>query len=123
MPLNPIAFTNRVVASFLRYQLTAYPFADRRLDKQMRDLLSLDKTRATPLLKGPYLTLSLPFEKGCTVQRLIEESLLHPLMRERIPASIENVYKHQEEAIRSIASGKTTLISTGTGSGKTECFL
>jgi ATP-dependent helicase YprA (DUF1998 family)/rubrerythrin len=123
MPLNPIAFTDRVVSSFLRYQLTAYPFADTRLDKQMRDLLSLAKTRATPLLKGPYLTLSRPFEQGCSVQQLIDEGLLHALLRERIPSAIENVYRHQEEAIRSIDTGRTTLISTGTGSGKTECFL
>jgi ATP-dependent helicase YprA (DUF1998 family) len=34
----------------------------------------------------------------------------------------EHVY-HQEKAIRSIVAGQTTLISTGTGSGKTECFL
>lgn len=123
MPLNPIVFTDRVVSSFLRYQLTAYPFADSRLDKQMRDLLSLAKTRATPLLKGPYLTLSRPFSQGCAVQKLIDDGLLHPLLRERMPSAIQNVYQHQEEAIRSIESGKTTLISTGTGSGKTECFL
>ena len=123
MPLNPIAFTDGVVASFLRYQLTAYPFADARLDKQMRDLLSLAKTRATPLLKGPYLTLSRPFKQGCLVQDLIDHGLLHPLLRERIPSAIQNFYQHQEEAIRSIQAGRTTLISTGTGSGKTECFL
>ena len=123
MPLNPIAFTDRVVASFLRYQLTAYPFADPRLDRQMRDLLSLAKTRATPLLKGPYLTLSRPFERGCAIKQLIDEGLLHPLLRERIPPEIQNVYRHQEDAIRSVQAGRTTLISTGTGSGKTECFL
>jgi hypothetical protein len=30
MALNPIVFTEKVVRSFLRYQLTAYPFAHRR---------------------------------------------------------------------------------------------
>jgi len=39
MALNPIVFTERVVRSFLRYQLTAYPFADERLHAQMRRLL------------------------------------------------------------------------------------
>jgi ATP-dependent helicase YprA (DUF1998 family)/rubrerythrin len=123
MPLNPIAFTDRVVRSFLRYQLTAYPFADPRLDQQMRDLLSLTKTRATPLLKGPYLTLSRPFQQGCPVQKLTEEGVLHPLLKERLPEGIHNVYLHQEQAIRAINAGKPTLVSTGTGSGKTECFL
>ena len=33
--LNPVAYTEHVVRSFLRYQLTAYPFADPRLHAQM----------------------------------------------------------------------------------------
>ena len=36
MALNPIVFTEKVVRSFLRYQLTAYPFADEELHGQMR---------------------------------------------------------------------------------------
>ena len=35
MPINPLAYTEQVVQSFLRYQLTAYPFADPRLHDQM----------------------------------------------------------------------------------------
>lgn len=44
--------------SVLRYQLTAYPFADPRLHAQMRRLLSLDGARHSPLLKGPYIGAS-----------------------------------------------------------------
>ena len=47
MALNPIAYTENVVRSFLRYR--------------MRRLLSLDETRQSPLLKGPYVSLSRPF--------------------------------------------------------------
>lgn len=36
MALNPIVFTEKVVRSFLRYQLTAYPLAGERLHAQMR---------------------------------------------------------------------------------------
>jgi len=123
MPLNPIAFTENVVKSFLRYQFTTYAFADERLAAQMRDLLALDATRRSPLLKGPYVSLSRPFREGASVDDLVAEGLLHPHMRQRIPPQITHVYGHQEEAIRAIVSGRTTLISTGTGSGKTECFL
>jgi len=38
MALNPIGYTERIVRSFLRYQLTTYPFADPRLREQMRTL-------------------------------------------------------------------------------------
>ena len=121
--LNPVAYTEHVVRSFLRYQLTAYPFADPRLHAQMRELLSLDETRRSPLLKGPYVSLSRPFRQGAAVDALIGERLLHPHLRERIPDAITRLYGHQERALRAIAAGRTTLVSTGTGSGKTECFL
>ncbi|HQJ35878.1 MAG TPA: DEAD/DEAH box helicase, partial [Rhodoglobus sp.] len=123
MALNPIAFTENVVKNFLRYQMTTYAFADERLRGQMRGLLSLDATRRSPLLKGPYVSLSRPFRQGASVEALVEEGLLHPHMRQRIPAAITHLYGHQEDAIRAMAAGKTTLVSTGTGSGKTECFL
>jgi hypothetical protein len=123
MALNPVVFTEKVVRSFLRYQLTAYPFADARLLAQMRRLLSLDETRQSPLLKGPYVSLSRPFRQGAAVDELVREGIFHPHMRQRIPAEITHVYGHQEDAIRAIRGGRTTLVSTGTGSGKTECFL
>jgi len=96
MALNPIVFTEKVVRSFLRYQLTAYPFADEHLHRQMRRLLSLDETRQSPLLKGPYISLSRPFRQGMAVEDLVHEGLFHPLMRQRIPTGITRVYGHQE---------------------------
>ncbi len=123
MALNPVAYTEKVVGSFLRYQLTAYPFMDEGLRGQMRDLLSLDETRQSPLLKGPYVSLSRPFRQGAAVKDLVADGLLHPHLRERIPEAITHLYSHQEKAVRAVAEGRTTLVSTGTGSGKTECFL
>ena len=64
MALNPVVFTEKVVRSFLRYQLTSYAFADEGLHAQMRRLLSLDETRHSPLMRGPYVSLSRPFRQG-----------------------------------------------------------
>ena len=123
MAINPIAYTEKVIRSFLKYQLTAYPFADPRLHNQMRELLNMDHSRQTPLLRGPYISLSRGFKQGAAVSELISDGIFHPHMRTIIPSAISNVYGHQEKTLRSIHSGKTTLVSTGTGSGKTECFL
>ncbi len=71
--LNPILFTERVVQDFLRYQLTAYPFADKALYAQMRKLLNLDETRRSPLMKGPYVSLSRTFEEGIAVADAVKE--------------------------------------------------
>ncbi len=123
MALNPIAFTEKIVRSFLRYQLTTYPFADPRLLEQMRKQLSLGHERQAPLLRGPYISLSQAFRQGASVDELIRDGVLHPHLRRIIPPQISHVYGHQERALRSIRAGQTTLVSTGTGSGKTECFL
>ncbi len=121
MALNPISFTEQVVADFLRYQLTTYPIADVDLHAQMRELLRLEESRTTPLRQGPFISLSRPFKDGATIDQLVREGLLHEGMRGI--ATYPVVRKHQETAIRAIREGKTTLVATGTGSGKTEAFL
>ena len=111
MALNPIAYTKNVVRSFLRYQLTEYPFADPHLHAQMRELLSLDETRQSPRLEGPYVSLSRPFRQGAPVASLVTEGRFHPHLGERIPQEITHLYSHQERAIRAIAQGHTTSAS------------
>lgn len=87
----------------------------------MRELLSLEKTRATPLFKGPYVSVSRGFRAGRTLKEPAEEGVLHPALAGLAP--FPGVWAHPEAAIRSIRSGRTTVVSTGTGSGKTEAFL
>lgn len=69
------------------------------------------------LFRGPYLRLGLPFEvakPGDTVPLTIRPDFLP--------------YAHQLQSFHQLQSGGTdsarnTLVTTGTGSGKTECFL
>ena len=121
MALNPIAFTERVVDDFLHYQLTTYPLADPDLYAQLRALLELEETRKTPLRQGPFVSLSRPFKQGATVAKLVADGVFHPQMQAVVP--YPELRAHQEEAIRAVHAGRTTLVSTGTGSGKTEAFL
>ncbi len=66
------------------------------------------------LAKGPYLSISLPFEHAT------EGGEPFP----RIPLGF-TPYKHQRAAMERLSpdAGCSTVIATGTGSGKTECFL
>ncbi len=89
----------------------------------MREQLSLARVRHAPLLRGPYISLSQGFRVGASVADLIGDQVFHPHLRQIIPEHIEHVYRHQERAFRAIHDPRTTLVSTGTGSGKTECFL
>lgn len=119
--LNPITYTEQVVGDFLRYQLSTYAFADAGLYQQMRGLLNLEQTRNTPLMKGPFISLSRTFQQGATLEQLVKEGVLHPHIKQLSP--YPSAHRHQEQAFRAIRARQPTLVATGTGSGKTECFL
>ncbi|MEI6268566.1 MAG: DEAD/DEAH box helicase [Methylococcaceae bacterium] len=64
------------------------------------------------LAKGPYLSIKLPFEKGQGKADFFPA----------VPMAF-SPHKHQEIAFQRIGVDfKSTLVATGTGSGKTECF-
>lgn len=66
------------------------------------------------LFKGPYVSAKLPFRQG-SIDKSFFESFTMP----------HTPFLHQERAFQRLtgADARSTLISTGTGSGKTECFL
>lgn len=66
------------------------------------------------VFKGPYLSLQLPFQRGEGGPDYFPE----------IPMEF-TPHLHQEQAFERLAGGtpKSTIVATGTGSGKTECFL
>ena len=102
MALNPVTFTESVVDDFLRYQLTTYPLADVDLHAQMRELLSLDESRDTPLREGPFISLSKPFKQGDAIKDLVSEGIFHPHMEAVVP--FPHLRAHQSSAVRAILS-------------------
>ncbi|MCY4059175.1 MAG: DEAD/DEAH box helicase, partial [Gammaproteobacteria bacterium] len=64
------------------------------------------------LAKGPHLSIDLPFQ-------------LAPVGGEPFPTIPLGFvpYRHQRTAFDRLAVGQSTVVATGTGSGKTECFL
>ena len=66
------------------------------------------------VFKGPYLSIQLPFRQGSE-----DRSYFADVPTEHPP------YLHQERAFRRLGGPRprSTIVATGTGSGKTECFL
>jgi len=120
MAINPVQFSRQVVDEFRRYQLTAFPIADPRLAAQASALLG-DNAFESPLTRGPFVSLARGFKEGATLGQLVEEGLVHPALSG--VAEFPSLFAHQEETLRAVLAGKNVLVSTGTGSGKTESFL
>jgi DEAD/DEAH box helicase domain-containing protein len=89
---------------------TTFPIATPHFNGLLRDLL----TRPGEMFKGPYLSLGLPFESGVSGETFFPD----------IPMPF-NAHRHQEQAFQSLSASppQSTIVATGTGSGKTECFL
>ncbi|MEQ8717738.1 MAG: DEAD/DEAH box helicase [Acidimicrobiales bacterium] len=82
--------------------------------------------RNKTLTKGPYLEASAPFENGAPIAGLVAEGVLSELFGrfgDELPED-RPLYVHQEQAIRkAVVDRRNLVVSTGTGSGKTETFL
>lgn len=84
-------------------------------DAFMHGLMSRFADDESSWLKGPYVQMGLPFVQG---------SAAHTFFK-----TFETEYpgfSHQEQAWKRLSSqhqAASTLVATGTGSGKTECFL
>jgi DEAD/DEAH box helicase domain-containing protein len=78
------------------------------------DLMERFIEKSENFYKGPYISLGLPFRAGTVGADYFPE----------IPLGF-TPHLHQERAFNRLSPPyyKSTLIATGTGSGKTECFL
>lgn len=128
---NPAQASEQIKEEYIDYICTRYHFND----PVMGDSFRRELTRM--MSKGPYLDIKDPFKTSLSIRELIAEGVLSGLFNEleaQKPAPAHGKYKrklpitrplytHQEAAIRHITAGHNAVITTGTGSGKTECFL
>ncbi|MCY2995079.1 MAG: DEAD/DEAH box helicase [Planctomycetota bacterium] len=121
MPINPVQFAHGVCDEFLRYLFSAFPLSDPDLAGQARKLLERPSSLDIPLVKGPFVSLSESFAKGESIQKLAQDGILHPVMPGLI--GYPTMYLHQQQVFEAVRGGHHVLVSTGTGSGKTESFL
>ncbi|OZC67242.1 DEAD/DEAH box helicase [Rhodococcus sp. 06-462-5] len=120
--LDPLAAAEQIDGSYKRYLKTLLGPSDPALANAFDE--AIDDTRL--LTKGPLLELTPPYAPGKSLPDLIAEGVLRPGLADIFPNSTtlnRPLYEHQEQAIRKVVSGRNIVVSTGTGSGKTESFL
>lgn len=126
--LNPLELRDELVETLPRYISTALPINRQRAPKLANEMLRVLREFAGSLVKGPYLESIPDFVKAQSLQALVEEEsfdlswlALEESGHEHLLA--RRLHKHQEEAILQAKEKANYLVATGTGSGKTECFL
>ena len=119
--LDPLETAKQIEGSYKRYLKTLLAPRDERL----ATAFEAEIDASTLLTKGPILEMTPPYETGATCRELIAEGVLDQDFH-RIGSSFpldQSLYVHQETAIRKFVAGRNLVVSTGTGSGKTESFL
>ncbi|BBX50352.1 DEAD/DEAH box helicase [Mycolicibacterium poriferae] len=120
--LDPLDTARQIESSYKRYLKTL--LAPR--DQALATAFDAEIDSSTMLTKGPILELTPPYETGSTSRQLIDDGVLHSdfaRLDSQAFSLDQPLYVHQETAIRKFVSGRNLVVSTGTGSGKTESFL
>lgn len=116
---SPVNASNNIVIKYLRYLNTIFQLNDDEYDKLFKQELEKNGN----FYKGPYLDVTNSYVKHQSINELIQSRKLSKSFS-RINISKERkLYAHQINSLDKISKGKNVVVSTGTGSGKTESFL
>lgn len=106
----PAILSSQIQDAVRDYLRTTFPITTPLFDKALERLISDPGC----FIKGPYLSLGMPFRKGESSGEFFPE----------VPLGFVP-HLHQLQAFRRLSGEDpgSAIVATGTGSGKTECFL
>lgn len=124
---NPITASQDIKEAFVDYITTTFDFAD----ADYASLLKKALEEPGAVAKGPFLEVSGSYESGASIGDLIDQNKVSPLFRNLETCDEKDkelkiergLYLHQITALEKANARKNIAVTTGTGSGKTECFL
>lgn len=119
MPLHPIAVVDQVIAEYRSYLETEFRARDEGLRAALEEALAQPRF----LAQDPFFQAYRPFKEGLPWTDLGLDARLAKAIESR--TKTKAAFLHQSEAIRQLLSPTASplVVTTGTGSGKTECFL
>lgn len=114
--------SNYIKSDYLANSETLLLYAEELLGEKCSD--------ATNIAKEPYIETAASYKKlKSGIKNSTEEEIpthIKDFLIKLIDAKLgvfEDPFEHQVKAVHSFISGKDLFVSTGTGSGKTECFI
>lgn len=106
----PTIISEQVQTGLQDFLRTTFPSKDAFFGPMIEEFIS----QKDLLFKGPYISIKLPFASSVSTVNYFPD----------VPLGFKP-YQHQQKAFQRLreVSARSTIIATGTGSGKTECFL
>jgi len=111
--MNPSIVGRQIENKFENLLKTQFSVTTPFFAKMWDDFFS---AKREPVVKGPYVQLPLPFRKA-------EDESARTMFAPILPDVGFPPYRHQALSFNRLKRRKPTLVATGTGSGKTECFM
>lgn len=125
---NPIKIHKTLRDLYLKYINSGMPFFYDVYNKEREELLLADSAICQP----PIIEIVQKYKEECTIEELCIENnididfanFVKSGLFDGNSAIIRRLYKHQADSIvKAHVERKNIVVTTGTGSGKTECFL
>lgn len=121
--IDPLQASDRVHAEYRRYLRSTFPLRRRDFREGFAEQIDGEFS----LARGPILQASAPYAPGRSVRELVTDGVLSErflrMRPDRFPID-RPLHLHQETAItKAVSERRNLMVATGTGSGKTECFL
>jgi ATP-dependent helicase YprA (DUF1998 family) len=118
---------DRVVGEYAGYVKSFFTIRDARIRAKVEQELEAEEV----LWPEPLVQLNPPFEPGESPGELVSRGVLHSECRRisavKNDAGIEErplrLHRHQVEEIRAARDGKSYVLTTGTGSGKSLAYI
>lgn len=129
--MNPIKLSYQLQNTLVNYLTTTFDVNRDGQEPALAEFIRQSFSESHSLFAGPYLELTPPYKTAETLQALADEGVLSPKLmqmqcfQEGRPLPINApLYTHQAKSLRKLcAEEQNIVVSSGTGSGKTECFL
>lgn len=120
--MQPFVAAEHIREAYRRYIQTSFPVRQPALRASLDRLIDHENL----LWQDLFVSLARPFESGGTFADLVREGTLSAQI-ENGSWGFKSLFGHQVDAIRRLSTMRgepaSTIVATGTGSGKTEAFI
>jgi superfamily II DNA or RNA helicase len=125
--VNPVELELALRRAFQRYLFSASGIAES--ESELRDAFWAALSKENVFAREALLSAMPSYELAEPVSDLFRRTAapaLHPTLAALNASAFDierSLYSHQRTSIERIQSGRNVIVASGTGSGKTECFL